>query len=125
MSNYNYGNYPNMYQTPMYNRAPINQYTFVNGIEGAKSYQVLYPNQTILLMDSDNPICYMKQTDEVGKASIRYFKLEELDETKTKELLATKSNITIPEYALKSDIDNINSQLAELTKLLKGKTKGE
>jgi len=128
MPNYNYNNYQNPYMPgyqPAYNKAPINQYTFVNGIEGAKSYQVLYPNQTMLLMDSDNPICYMKQTDEVGKASIRYFKLEEIDEAKTKEILSLKNNTMIPEYALKSDIDNINNKLAELTKLLKGESKGE
>ena len=121
MSNYNFNPYQYPSYPSTYNKAPINQYTFVNGIEGAKSYQVLYPNQTMLLMDSDSPICYMKQTDDIGKATIRYFKLEEIDESKTKEILTAKSNITIPEYALKSDIDNINLQLAELTKLLKEK----
>ena len=111
------------YQTPYtFQPRTFNQYAFVNGIEGAKSYQVL-PNQMMLLMDSDNPICYMKQADNMGKSSIRYFKLEEIDEAKTKEILSTPTP-TI-EYALKSDLDSINSKLEELTKLIKKSAKGE
>lgn len=124
MPNYNFNNFQNPYQTPTYQSSLFgkNQYAFVNGIEGAKSYQVL-PNQMMLLMDSDNPICYMKQADNMGKSSIRYFKLEEIDEAKTKEILSTPTP-TI-EYALKSDLDNINSKLEELTKLIKKGAKGE
>lgn len=126
MSNYNYNNYPNPYQTAYPNpyQQRINQYAFVNGIEGAKSYQVM-PNQTMLLMDSDNPICYMKVSDNLGKSYLRYFKLEEMDETKTKEFLEQTHTQNVPEYALKSDINALNTKLEELTKLLKKSSKGE
>ena len=117
MPNYDF----NTYQSP-YNRPIANQYYFVNGIEGAKSFQ-MSPNQNVLLMDSDNPICYMKVSNNVGQASIRYFKIEEIDEAKTKEIILTP-HPTI-EYALKSDIDNINNKLMELTELIKGSAKGE
>ena len=84
MANYNnpygYGNY-NSYNpnSKVYQQSQLNHYAFVNGIEGAKSFQ-LQPNQNIMLMDSDNPICYMKQTNNIGQATLRYFKLVEVSE---------------------------------------------
>lgn len=56
MYNYDYRQYP--YQQ--------NTYAFVDGIEGARAYQVA-PNSMMLLMDSQNPVCYKKQTDMYGK----------------------------------------------------------
>ena len=74
---------PNPYQTPYvpnYSRNyPTNTYAYVNGIEGARSYQVA-PGQSVMLMDSDNPLCYLKQADNTGRATIRSFKLEEIVE---------------------------------------------
>ena len=128
MSNYNnnlFPNYPNLnISYPTYQRPQVNQYAFVNGIEGAKSYQVA-PNQTMLLMDSDNPICYMKTSNNMGQATLRYFKLEELDESKTKELIETKPKETIIEYASKTDIDTLNKKIEDLTKLIKKQIKWE
>lgn len=43
-----------------------NEYAFVDGIEGARAFQVR-PNTTMLLMDSNQPICYKKQTDMMGR----------------------------------------------------------
>lgn len=51
--------------------------TFVNGIEGAKAYQVS-PNSSVLLMDSDNSKFYVKSTDGLGVAKLTsYCFLEE------------------------------------------------
>ena len=124
MSNYN--NFLTNYNTPysVYQRPQLNQYAFVNGIEGAKSFQVI-PNQTMLLMDSDNPICYMKQANNMGQSIIRYFKLEEIDENKVKEIIETKPKDNIIEYASKSDIDTLNKRVEDLTKLIKKQLKGE
>jgi len=60
-------------------RQPQNVYAFVNGLEGAKSYQVP-ANQTVLLMDSEQPVCYMKTANALGQGSLRYFKLTEVTE---------------------------------------------
>lgn len=113
MSNYDFNSYQpyTPYATPR-----LNQYAFVNGIEGAKSYQVL-PNQMMMLMDNDNPIFFMKQTDNIGKSTVRYFKFEEIDEAQAKEIIS-KPVPTI-EYALKTDIDAIYTKIDELTKLIK------
>ena len=43
--------------------------TFVNGIEGAKAFQ-MSPNSSALLMDSDNSKFYVKSTDSLGVAKI-------------------------------------------------------
>ena len=70
---YGYNSYPSFTQPR------TNVYAFVNGIEGAKSYQMM-PNQTVLLMDSDNPICYMKTSNSIGQSTLRFFKLLETTE---------------------------------------------
>ena len=77
-----YNPYPNSYQqAQMYNNAQAYQQqaqptvqgssiTFVNGLEGAKGY-MLPPNNTVILMDSDNSKFYIKSTDAVGMATIK------------------------------------------------------
>lgn len=72
--------YTNRYQ-PQYDGAqaqrPSLQVPWVNGEVGAQAY-LIAPNSTILLMDSDNPIFYIKTSDISGKATIQAFKYEEL-----------------------------------------------
>jgi hypothetical protein len=86
------------------------KYAFVNGIEGAKSFQVS-PNQTMLLMDSDSPICYMKTSDSIGQASLRYFKLEEIDENTIKLMNQPKPD---PNYVLKADFEKLVAKIDQL-----------
>lgn len=116
MANYNnpygYGNY-NSYNpnNNIYQQSQLNHYAFVNGIEGAKSFQ-LQPNQNIMLMDSDNPICYMKQTNNIGQATLRYFKLVEVSEQELRNANQVPSN---NEYVLKSNFDALVKRINELT----------
>ena len=116
MANYNnpygYGAY-NSYapNNNIYQQSQMNHYAFVNGIEGAKSYQ-LQPNQNIMLMDSDNPICYMKQTNNIGQATLRYFKLVEVSEQELRNDNQVQSN---PDYVLKSDFDALVKRIDDLT----------
>ena len=77
MNNYNpYSFQPSIStQMPILNRNSIN---WVQGLEGAKAWQ-LQPNSNILLMDSENDgIFYIKVTDNVGMCSMRTFKYEEI-----------------------------------------------
>lgn len=104
----------------------LKQYSFVNGIEGAKAYPLL-PNQMMLLMDADNPILYKKTSDAMGKSTIDYFTITQVSENQVRDILTPKK----PEYALKSDVNAINTKLDELIKTLTPKkeetteTKGE
>ena len=95
MQNFNNNyNYPNYYSQPQ-----PNTYAFVNGIEGAKAYQV-YPKQTVMLLDSDNPIVYKKTANEYGQASIQCFKLVPIEQEQ-------KLNINPDNYVSKEDFNNL------------------
>lgn len=113
-----YNTYP--YGMPQYGgyQPAQNQqtYAFVNGIEGAKSYPMA-PNQTVMLMDSDNPIAYMKQSNAMGQATIKYFKLIETNEAELKGQMSAKSD---KEYVLRSDFDVLSTKVDELLKKSKG-----
>lgn len=97
-------------QQPSYGSYPHQQntYAFVNGIEGAKAYQVM-PNQTVMLMDSDNPIAYMKQANAMGQTTIRYFKLVEISE---EDLRGKPKEQAV--YVTKADFDALAKKVESL-----------
>lgn len=107
MNGFSNNNYypPNNYQQP---RQPImNQYVFVNGVDGAKAYNLM-PNQTILLMDNDSPFVYMKTANQLGQTTIRYFKLVETSEDEAKGVKENKDYVSRNEFdEMKKKIDKI------------------
>ena len=142
MSNYqNYGNYPygnvyhpynNQAQQPNYAQPNFNnnlgnmmnnqvqqtqmtQCYWVNGAEGAKAFQMI-PNQTAMLMDSDNPICYMKSANSMGQSTLRYFKLIEIKES---DLKNNPNNELNNDYVLKSDFEGLIKRVDELSSIIK------
>ena len=44
---------------------PQNTYAFVNGLDGAKQYNIPV-NQSMLLMDNTQAVCYLKQANALG-----------------------------------------------------------
>lgn len=123
-NNFNYNNYTNPYgygdrYTPQYQKPQTGTYAFVNGIEGAKGYQLKPGATSVLLMDADGYLCYMKALDKEGKPIIRYFKLEEVDEAAARKLLQPSS--PTDNYATKDDIEAINKKMDELLKRLESK----
>ena len=88
-----------------------NTYAFVNGIEGAKSFP-MQPNQTVMLMDSEQPIAYMKQSNNMGQATIKYFKLLEVSE----DDLRNKNQAPKAEYVLKADFDDLVAKVNSMMK---------
>lgn len=97
----------------MYNQMPNQpQYrmnnsgiTWVQGIEGAKAYQ-LFPNSNALLMDSEtNDTFYIKTSDNIGMCNLRKFKYSEvMDEP--------KQNADMSQYVTRSELEElINSML--------------
>lgn len=126
--NNNYGypqnpGYMNQYQQPYGFRNQLKQYADVNGLDGAKAYQLM-PNQSILLMDYENPVIYKKVTDQNGNSSLRYFKLEEITEDDIRAMSQNnQSQVSSNNYASKEDIDNINKKLDELFKKLDKQSK--
>ena len=82
------------------------QINWVQGIEGAKAYQ-LSPNSNIQLMDSENDgIFYIKTSDNIGMCNLRIFKYEEITEQKS----TPQPNLS--EYVRKDELESlINSML--------------
>lgn len=105
---YPYNN--NFYQQP---QQQPKQYAFVNGIEGAKSYQV-QPGQMVMLLDSDNPIVYKKVANSFGQATLDCFKLVSISENELKGI-NTQPNI---EYATKAEFEALVKRIDELNKLV-------
>ena len=108
-----YGPYaPQPQYQPQYPQQPQpsqdNVYAFVNGVEGAKSYQ-LRPNQSVMLMDSEQPICYMKQSNAMGQATLRYFKLTEIQESDARGVVQPTHD-----YVSKSDFDALAKRVDSL-----------
>ena len=78
-----------MGQNPYYNQPMNNQQFFqqepaqslirVNGIEGAKAYQ-MSANSIVSLFDANDDIMYIKSTDGAGFPSIRTFSFTEVKE---------------------------------------------
>ena len=58
----------------MYGNPNNNMFFNVNGYEGALQFSCL-PNQTVLLLDTQNPYLYMKQANQMGQATIKTFML--------------------------------------------------
>lgn len=106
--NYNYPYGTNNYYQQNNN---IRQYAFVNGIEGAKAYQV-QPNQIMMLMDSDNPIIYKKTANGYGQATIEAYKMVAISES---ELKGTNNQPQV-EYALKSDFEALKQRIDDILK---------
>ena len=90
---YNYGGYVPQnqmwqYQQPMptnntgYNQMPmqsqqnVGSFSYVLGIEGAKAFPIM-PNQEVFLMDSQEPVAYIKHADMSGKQTLKIFDLVE------------------------------------------------
>ena len=94
-----------------------NTYVFVNGLEGAKAYPMM-PNQSLLLMDSDSPLCFQKSTDNIGKATLRCFKLVEVEEKELKGVIDDSNN-----EELKNEISELNKKIEELYSLVKKESK--
>lgn len=88
--------------------------TFVNGIEGAKAFQMA-PNSSALLMDSDNSKFYVKNTDNLGMARISRYSFTEDVES---EIGSSGGMVTIgkEEYdALVNRLSDLENKTTELT----------
>lgn len=105
-----YQNYQNPYQKLMddyYERqygmqSKVNTgITWVQGIEGAKSI-MLKSGETALLMDSEDDRLFIKTCDEIGKPTIRVFRLtEEVEQQNINNTIDTSS------FVKKDEIYNI------------------
>lgn len=104
----------NFNQFPNYNHyTQTNTYAIVNGFEGAKNYPIGI-NQSILLMDSSNPIVYKKSTNVLGQYSIECFKLVQIN---PQEFVTNNDTVSPPkDYVSKTEFEELVKKLDALTK---------
>lgn len=99
-------NNPYLNQTTIQN----NGINWVQGIEGAKAWQ-MQPNSNVMLLDSENEgTFYIKTSDNVGMCSLRIFKYQEVTEQQKQA-----NNVDLSEYVKRSELE------ALITSLMGGK----
>ena len=119
MNGINYGQLP-MYQNP-YQMPQSNMYMpkqlspqnngiiWVQGIEGAKAYQIPQ-NSNIILMDSEKNRMYIKTSDNIGMCNLRIFDFTEVTETSQgHNSVATQPDLS--QYVTRDELNNILEQL--------------
>ena len=70
---------------------PTVQIQSVKGLEGANAYSL--PNQSsIILLDTDEPVFYMKMTDANGRETVKEYEFSEKNSVKTEKIPAEEEN---------------------------------
>lgn len=119
MNTINYNQIP-LYQNP-YQMSQSNMYIpkqlspqnngiiWVQGIEGAKAYQIPQ-NSNIILMDSEKNRMYIKTSDNIGMCNLRIFDFTEITETSQgHNSVATQPDLS--QYVTRDELNNILEQL--------------
>lgn len=102
MPSYPYQNYSNVYNNPYDTSMPI--FAFVNGIEQANIFQVP-ANRNAILMDNSKPLFYVKATNQMGQATIKMYKFEEVPTTNQQ-----------PQYVTLQDLEVFKQELLNAVK---------
>lgn len=92
----------------------LNVFAYVNGLEGAKAFFVP-PNGRVLLMDSDNPVFYMKTANAMGQTTIRPYRFEEIQEQPAPKV----------DYVKQSDLTVFDVRIKRLEDILSGVKKND
>lgn len=85
---------------------PTVQIQSVKGLEGANAYSL--PNQSsIILLDTDEPVFYMKMTDANGRETVKEYEFSEKNSVKTEK-------IPVEEDTTKNALDKYEARLEHL-----------
>jgi len=99
-------NQSSSYFNPAYGATtPTNNIIWVQGIEGAKAWQ-LNPNSMAILLDSEvEGKMYIKVSDNIGMSSLRIFNYEE--EIKSSSNVTINQDLDLSEYVKKDELTKI------------------
>ena len=99
------------------NRQPINNILRVTGPESAKAYSIP-ADSSVVLFDAENPVFYLKTTDDGGfPHPLRTFSFEEM---KTPDTQQPTEQIDTSNFATKDDLEILQKNIHELKDLLEG-----
>lgn len=107
--NFPFGYTPYYQQQQLRQQAQSNTYAFVSGIDGAKNFPIP-TNQSMLLMDSEQSVCYLKQVNALGQMTLKCFKLVEISESD----IRNQNSVSSVEYATKNEFQDIVKRLEKL-----------
>ena len=109
----NFSNAQNYFTTasPIINQRISNNIIWVQGIEGAKAWQ-LAPNSIAILLDSENEgKMYIKVTDNIGMGSLRVFNyVEELVQPQGNTTINNNS-LDLSEYVKKDELSTLIKEI--------------
>lgn len=98
-------NFAGAYGAPTYmNTMSRGSIQWVNGVEGAKAYSV-YPNTSVLLMDSNLPRFYIKNADSNGMCSIKAYEFKEIVEQQPTPNVAPQPDLSA--YVTRDELNKI------------------
>lgn len=110
--NYQYPQYqqmPQVYQPPQTNQQ--SGIVWVQGEAGAKSYLVGAGN-SVLLMDSENSVFYIKSTDTSGMPMpLRIFDYSERTAEQHTDTATSVPNVNLDDYVTKAELDKRLEQI--------------
>ena len=90
--------------------ASTNNILWVNGIEGAKAWQ-LNPSSMAILLDSENEgKMYIKVSDSIGMSSLRIFNYVE-EFPSTVKNVTTNNDLDLSQYVRKDELTNLIKEL--------------
>jgi len=121
MNNFNYpGNnqmfqknvYPSYLNSPTAVNASTNNLVWVQGIEGAKAWQ-LSPNSMIIMLDSETEgKMYIKVSDNIGISTLRTFSyVEDLPPASTN--VTINKDLDLSQYVTKEEVKNLIKELID------------
>ena len=107
-----------MKQMQQTNNAQTNvSWIYVNGIQGARDH-IVQPGQTAWMMDNNDPMIHVKAVDSMGTATLKSFRLIEVDPQQTQQQSAPQ--IDVSQFATKDEIKAVSDKLAQLETALGG-----
>lgn len=115
-----YYNYPQYYQPQtQYMQQQNNGITWVQGENSAKSYPVA-AGQSVLLMDSESPVMYIKSTDQSGvPLPLRIFDYKERSQSTSNNAQTQKTD-----YISRNEFDAFRNEMrAELKQVTSSSSK--
>ena len=112
-----YNQYPQYQQpTQMYQtyqpQVVYHPLTYINGIEGAKTF-IVNPNQTFYLMDSDSNTLYVKTADAQGKCDLKAFVLSSAENNPHNQ---QKADLHSLNYVTKEDLNIFKEEIINAIK---------
>ena len=91
---------------------------WVQGEEGAKAYMVA-PGNSVLLMDSENNLFFIKSVDQSGMPSMRKFEYQEINGQKDGNVLSAQAS----PYVQKDEFEELKKEVAGIIQSLNSRAK--